>query len=351
MVFRQPLSRRVAAALLMTLFGLGAAGPAVTAMSLVTSIPVGTYPSWVSIDPSLNRIYVTNFQTNGSVSVIDGNSNQVIATILTGDHPRSIALNLTTHLAYVTNQNSNTIAVIDLTTYQVLPNPLQIPLPWHIAVNPTTNRGYVTQEATNQVSVLDLSTSPPTVIDTISTGSLPLDVVVDSTRNLFYYDTGGPTAIYVYDGATDTRIAGPVTVGGNLAVPDRLALNTQTNRLYVSLQVSGPSETVVDTISNTVVASIPFDGEPDGVAVDEATNRIYVGDLTTPPGFLWQIDGATNTIVSSLTVGNVPLAVGLNPQTHLVYTANAASNDVSVVNPNLTPSTIYLPAVPNGAAP
>lgn len=46
-----------------------------------TVIPVGNVPQGVGIDPSRHTAYVTNFADN-TVSVIDGASNKVIATIV-----------------------------------------------------------------------------------------------------------------------------------------------------------------------------------------------------------------------------------------------------------------------------
>jgi YVTN family beta-propeller protein len=128
-----PALRRALAAFLVIIVAIvavDAAGPAAMALSLLTTIPVGAYPSWVAINPLTNQLYVTNYNANGSVSVIDGNTNKVVADIPTGSFPRSVAVNPTTNLAYVTNHDSNTLSVINLSTNQVQPNPVSLPLPW-----------------------------------------------------------------------------------------------------------------------------------------------------------------------------------------------------------------------------
>ena len=330
----RPTTCRLIAIFLVTVVALGAGGPAAVALSLVTTIPVGTYPSWVAVNPLSNFVYVTNYNANGSVSVIDGNTNLVVANIPTGSYPRSVAVNPATNLAYVTNHASNTLSVIDLALNQVQ-NTVSIPAPWHVTINPTTNRGYVTDTASNEVFVVDLSQTPPAIIDILPTGSSPLDVVVNPLTNMIYVGVGAPTSIFVFNGTNDVRVA-TISVGDPSAIPDRLALNTQTNRLYASVQLSNEHVSVIDTTTNQEIATVPLGGVPDGINVDEAKNQIFVGDLSTP-FLLWQIDGATNTVVDTITAGNTPpLGVGVNSQLCRVYTANATANTVSVIDTSPT---------------
>ncbi|WP_144502512.1 YncE family protein [Bacillus thuringiensis] len=53
------------------------------------TIPVGSYPIEVAVNPNTNLIYATNTGSN-TVSVIDLNTNSVIATIPVGSYPFGI---------------------------------------------------------------------------------------------------------------------------------------------------------------------------------------------------------------------------------------------------------------------
>src|SRR5260370_16735465 len=68
-------------------------------------IPVGSYPRSVVVNPVTNRVYVTN---NGdtTVSVIDGSTNKVVATLTLGLSPNGILLDITTNTVYLTNHNT-----------------------------------------------------------------------------------------------------------------------------------------------------------------------------------------------------------------------------------------------------
>nr|WP_255292404.1 hypothetical protein [Bacillus cereus] len=54
------------------------------------------------------------------MSVINANTNSVIATIPVGSFPIEVAVNTKTNLIYVTNTGSNTVSVIDPITNSVI---------------------------------------------------------------------------------------------------------------------------------------------------------------------------------------------------------------------------------------
>ncbi|MBQ26537.1 MAG: hypothetical protein CMH81_00115 [Nitrospiraceae bacterium] len=68
---------------------------------------------------SSTRAYVTN-NSSGTVSVIDVDTNTVIATIPVEDAPNGVAITPDGTRAYVTNWLSNTVSVIDVTTNTVV---------------------------------------------------------------------------------------------------------------------------------------------------------------------------------------------------------------------------------------
>ena len=80
-------------------------------------IPVGSYPRSVVVNPVTNRVYVTN---NGdtTVSVIDGSTNTVVATVTVGVSPNGIDVDLETNTVYVANYNANTHSFGNRWSYQ-----------------------------------------------------------------------------------------------------------------------------------------------------------------------------------------------------------------------------------------
>jgi YVTN family beta-propeller protein len=112
---------------------------------------------------------------------------------------------------------------------------------------------------------------------------------------------------------------------------------------------------VIDTATNTVVATVPVGGNPYGVAVDPDGTRVYTvniggepGVCTSQPGSVSVIDTATNTVVATVTVGLLPVTAAVHPDGTRVYVANACSDTVSVID---TASNIVMAIIPVGRAP
>jgi YVTN family beta-propeller protein len=80
-------------------------------------LQVGQNPVAVAASPTRNEVYVVNQGAaggQGSLSVIDSEKNQVVATITLHRQPVSVEIDETGKLAYVANAGSNSISVLDL---------------------------------------------------------------------------------------------------------------------------------------------------------------------------------------------------------------------------------------------
>ena len=97
---------------------------------------------------------------------------------------------------------------------------------------------------------------------------------------------------------------------------------------YISNYLSN-NVSVIDTATNTVIATIPVGSEAWGVAVKPDGTRVYVTDNNVSV-----IDTALKTVIATISVGADPegVAVGMTPNGERVYVANSNSNTVSVIN-------------------
>src|SRR5208282_3838279 len=97
---------------LLTLAGLLALTcPSAQAQTVTATVPVGSDPTSVAVNPATNQIYVANSGSN-TVSVISP-ANAVMATVGVGLEPSSAAVNSTTGYIYVANYGSNTVSAIN----------------------------------------------------------------------------------------------------------------------------------------------------------------------------------------------------------------------------------------------
>jgi len=103
--------------------------------SVVATVPVDDWPWGVAVNPTTNRIYVTSSSDN--VTVIDGATNAV-ATVPAGAGSRAVAVNPATNRVYVANTWSDSISVIDGATNNPIATISVDGSPRGVAVDPTT---------------------------------------------------------------------------------------------------------------------------------------------------------------------------------------------------------------------
>jgi YVTN family beta-propeller protein len=290
--------------------------------TVMATVPVGLGPQGVAVNPGTNRIYVANYYSD-NVSVIHGGTNTVVATIPVGLYPDGVAVNPGTNRVYVTNFYSDDVSVIDGGTNTVVATVPVGLAPQGVAVDPGTNRVYVANHYSANVSVIDGGTNA--VVATVPVGSEPRRVAVNPATNRIYATKGD--SVSVIDGGTNTVVATiPVDAGG-------VAVNPATNRVYV-VNSGSQNVSVIDGGTNTVVATVPVGYVPSGVAVNSHTNRIYVanyGDANVSV-----IDGSTNSIMATVRVGS-PGGVAVNSSTNRIYVGNSNpnSNGVRMKKPGL----------------
>jgi YVTN family beta-propeller protein len=86
---------------------------------------------------------------------------------------------------------------------------------------------------------------------------------------------------------------------------------------------------VIATATNTVVAKVPVGNNPLGVAITPDGAFAYVTNFSS--NTVSVIATATNTVVATVPVGRLPSSVAITPDGTLVYVVNADSNTVSVI--------------------
>jgi len=109
--------------------------------------------------------------------------------------------------------------------------------------------------------------------------------------------------------------------GGNVALAKPFA--------YVTNHVSN-SVSVIDTASNTVVSTIGVGQRPLGVAITPDGSRAYVVNRVS--NSVSVIDTTSNTVVASVGVGHEPHSVAITPDGSRAYVGNFSSNSVSVID-------------------
>ena len=247
----------------------------------VTTLSVGQFAEGMTVDPVAGRIYVyftrvSASSAGGSLSVIDGQTNTIVATIEPGV-PGSFGAGI-------------------------------------ISVNPNTSCVYV-GDFSSKVAVVDGATN--TMLGSLAVGGQPAGVAVDVPANrVFVLVRGLTSSIAVIDGLTNA-IVDRFASGEN---PRAIAANPVTGRIYVT---SGPGNgdgtlTVRDGATGSILKTLPVMNRPEEIAVDPIANRIYVANVGSDTVSV--IDGARDEIVATAIVAHaMGLGIAVDPRTGRIY--------------------------------
>jgi len=200
-----------------------------------------------------------------------------------------------------------------------------------VAVNPVTDTIYVIEGVATGGYELVAINGPSRAIEAtlpLAHPANPSVIAVNSATNTVYVGDGAN--ILVIDGATDS-ISGTIALpAGTIAAA--VAVDSATNMVYVAstLPVSSGAVIVIDGSTNTVTTTLSNVGRVAEIAVDEATDVIWVS--SQPSGLVVAISGATDSIIHSVSV-SAPTYLAVNPVTDRVYVApSAGANPITVID-------------------
>jgi DNA-binding beta-propeller fold protein YncE len=138
-----------------------------------------------------------------------------------------------------------------------------------------------------------------------------------------------------------------ITIPGN---PNGMAVNPTTNRIYVATgnTSNGPAVIVIDGSTNTVIDTIDTPQGASFVAVNKATNRVYDAGCVfgqTETCDVTVIDGATDKVIATLPVagssGIGVQAIAVDPVWNRIYVADDNNYEIEEIN-GYTNRTTYI---------
>jgi YVTN family beta-propeller protein len=197
----------------------------------VSTVPVGSGPMGVAVDPLTNTIYTANAEGN-SVSVINGYNDTVTATVPVGAYPQGIAVDPDTNAIYTANAAGNSVSVINGYNDTVTAT---VPVgsgPDAVAADPATGFVYAANRAGNTVSVIDEATDA--VTDTLPAGTDPTGVAADPDTFQVYETNQGSSGLAEIDEATDAVTGAPTGPVAPGSVPSAVAVDPGSGMAYVT---------------------------------------------------------------------------------------------------------------------
>jgi YVTN family beta-propeller protein len=310
------------------------AGASNVGTSFINSIPTGSLPWAIAVDPVLHKAYVTNVG-DGTVTIISGTS-QTTATATVGANPEAIAVNPETHQVFVANRSisstDGTVSVINGNTNAIVANtPLAVgSQPISVAINASTNMIYVACVSTPDSEVVQIVGSSvgsvgyvPTALN--SSGGSPVSIAINPiTDQVYAQNVETSVAIYNFESSANPTPTIVTSVGSEA---NYIAVDVVTNIAYVTNGTDGVSIVNGNSLTATPL-SVP--GTLQAVAVNPVTHRAYVASYVSS-GTVSIIDGDTNSVALFGFDNSAPAYLAIDPVKNMLYVASAIG-EVDAVN-------------------
>jgi YVTN family beta-propeller protein len=152
---------------------------------------------------------------------------------------------------------------------------------------------------------------------------------------------------YTLDLLNNTLLTGNFVDTGNGLFPFGVAFDSSNGYVYVTNDGSG-NVSVINGSTNKVVTSITVGCSPLGVAFDSSNGYVYVTNGGSSNVSV--INGSTNKVVTSINVGSIPFGVAFDSSNGYVYVTNFHSGTISIISTNSTsPVTFTETGLPSGS--
>jgi YVTN family beta-propeller protein len=305
--------------------------------TLLPPIPAGeNVPTGIAYDSENGDLYVTNDDPNGvttasNVSVYSTETDLLVGSIPVGVSPSGIAYDPANGDLYVADCGSNQVSVIDGLSNTVVAT-LSMPLvdctigkKWYmnfapVDYDPADGTIYVSNYGSGQVSVLNPSTDQ--VVASLALGGSPYDMAFDPEDGDMYITLSNSTAVAVIDGANNTLVSEVVTA----VFPSGITYDPVNGDVYIAdsgiyvRNPSGPGNiSVLNATTGTIVDTIRLGGYPWFLAYDSSNGCIYETDSNT--SMVRIISPTTNSVIGEVDAGG-PAQGGSNAFMDLYDGAN-----------------------------
>lgn len=347
------------------------------------TVAAGNGPFAIGIDDATHTLYVSDSNSD-MVSVINAATcnaevlsgcGQTAATLTVGDGPNGVAVDVATDTVYVANSGSafsgngdafgDTVSVINGATCNAtdtsgcgqMPATVKVGgFPFGLMLDKANGTVYVANANDNTVSMIDTArcraghtsgcrATPPTA----AVGAFPVEAAVDLTSDTIYVGDNSEPTVAMIDGSTCNAVdisgcrAHPATLSV-LGGPDSVAVNQATNTLFVANNGPGSSTARANSLSVINAATcnarttsgcskpaptVLTGANPGGLTVDQATNTVFAATFDNS---LQVVNGATcgatvmtgcGQPIPATLVGASAFSVAIDQATDTVYVGNS----------------------------
>ncbi len=296
--------------------------------NLLTSCVASMFSLLIASSAFSQNAYITN-RNDSSISVINTQTNTVIATIPTHKYPSGVIVNhdgTRAYISYYTTNNANAVTVINTATNQIIGElPLNTGATFGgiIDVSPDGSTLYVGCQDTVVVVdavTLTIKTKIPTEVGNSIQG------IAISPDGLHVYVNGYNKLIDI--STVDNAVYNSISASGANFL--QLAINYQNTKLYAADKLNG-NLNIFDLKSRTVKALGLGSSTTDCVCVNPDGTRVYATNYHDSTVCI--VDGRADTLIKKIKLqAQHPYGVAITPDGTKVYVACFVNGSVAVIN-------------------
>lgn len=275
--------------------------------------------------------YVSNEKDN-TVSVIDTEKMEVIATWDVGQRPRGIIMSVDGKYVYLCASDDDTVQVLDPKTGKIVKELPSGPDPELFVFHPSGNPLYIANEDDNMVTVVDVEKDA--VVSEVPVGVEPEGMGASPDGKVFVNTSETTNMAHFISTDTHESIA-DVLVDSRPRVAKYNHAGTQ---VWVSAEIGG-TVSVIDTqdgykiikkISFSIPGVKPEAIQPVGIKLLKDDSKAFIA--LGPANRIAVIDTKTFEVEKYLLVGQRVWNLEFTPDEKLALTTNGVSGDVSVID-------------------
>jgi PQQ-dependent catabolism-associated beta-propeller protein len=276
------------------------------------------------------EIFVSNEKGN-SISIVDGDTLELIEEVPVGNRPRGIALSSDGRFLYICASDDNTIQVMDTESRAILHHLPSGPDPELLVVSPDDKMIYVANEDDNMVTVIDVASK--TAVIEIPVGVEPEGMGV-SHDGKWIVNTSETTNMAHFINADTLEITDNVLVDQR---PRFAEWTSDDAEIWVSAEIGG-TVSVIDNATRQIKHKIGFEVpgvpaealQPVGVRITDDRSLAFVA--LGPANRVAVVDAQTFEVEDYLLVGQRVWQLAFGPDDKFLYVTNGVSNDISVID-------------------
>lgn len=302
-------------------------------------------------------ICVSN-EKSGDITIIDGSTWKVVATVPVGKRPRGITASADGRSVFVAlsgtpvsgppaldakgnpilhkgdddddddkkaDKSADGIALVDLAGRRLVKKLRVGSDPEQFALSQDGQRLYVSNEDVGTTSILNIGTGK--VEQIVPVHREPEGVGIRPDGRVFYVTCENDGEIFAID-AQSYEVITHFNVGGRPRSIDFLPNGT---RAFIPSESSGEVH-LVDTFNHKVLKSVTLPKGCRPMCLKVAPNGLRVYVSTGRAGSICVLDPVTLQVLKSIKVGQRPWGIAFSPDARYLFCADGPSDDISVVD-------------------